>query len=176
MDAAHFVHQAYLGMIWAPERIFIPSPSGRNRYNVLGALDALTKDIVTVNNDKYINGESVCALLAKLASRKRDDVLITVALDNAKYQRCAEVEKCAKKLGIELLFLPSYSPNLNLIERLWRFVKKICLYSKYYESFTEFKHAIRECLENQTEEIRQKLETLLKCKFQSFKNINISTV
>ena len=176
MDAAHFVHQAYLGMVWAPERIFIPSPSGRNRYNVLGALNAITKDIVTVNDDEYINGNSVCTLLAKLAAGKRNGVPITIVLDNAKYQRCAEVEKCAKRLKIELLFLPSYSPNLNLIERLWRFVKKSCLYSKYYEVFTEFKQAIAECLENKTKEVRQELETLLTCEFQSFRNIKISTV
>ena len=45
-------------------------------------------------------------------------------LDNARYQRCALVQDLARSLGIELLFLPSYSPNLNLIERVWRFVRK----------------------------------------------------
>ena len=176
MDAAHFVHQAYLGMVWSQERIFISSPSGRKRYNVLGALNAITKEIVTVSNDEYINGESVCALLAKLARRKCDDVPITVVLDNAKYQRCAVVEEYAQAVDIELLFLPPYSPNLNLIERLWKFVRKNCLYSKYYEHFKNFKAAIAECLENKTGRIMQELETLLTCEFQSFKNINISTV
>ena len=95
MDATHFVHQVYLGMVWSQGRIFIPSPSGKNRYNVLGTLNAVTKEIVTECNDEYINGESVCALLAKLARRKCDDVPITVILDNAKCQRCAVVEKYA---------------------------------------------------------------------------------
>ena len=144
MDAAHFVHQAYLGMVWSQERIFIPSPSGRNRYNVPGALNAVTKDIITVSNDEYINGESVCALLAKLAARRCDNMPITVVLDNAKYQRCEIVIQYAEAVGIELLFLPSYSPNLNLIERLWKFVKKTCLYSKYYGKFKRLRYIFSE--------------------------------
>ena len=176
MDAAHFVHQAYLGMAWSPERIFIPSPSGRKRYNVLGALNAVTKDIITVNNEEYINGESVCVMLAKLAARRCDNMPITVVLDNAKYQRCEAVMHYAEVLGIELLFLPSYSPNLNLIERLWKYVKKACLYSKYYDKFKNFKEAIVDCLENRTTGVMQELETLLTCEFQSFENIKISTV
>jgi transposase len=67
-------------------------------------------------------------------------------LDNARYQRCALVHSVANSLGIELLYLPPYSPNLNLIERLWKFVKKHCLYSKYYADFTAFTHAIEDCL------------------------------
>jgi len=176
MDAAHFVHQAYLGMVWSQERIFIPSPSGRSRYNVLGALNAITKEIVTVSNEQYINGESVCAMLAKLAVRKCDNMPITVVLDNARYQRCEVVVEYAKAVGIELLFLPSYSPNLNLIERLWKFVKKTCLYSKYYDKFEKFKGAIMECLEDRSAKVMQELETLLTCEFQSFENIKISAV
>jgi transposase len=60
---------------------------------------------------------------------------ITLFLDNARYQKCALVIATAARLQIELCFLPPYSPNLNLIERLWRFVKKKCLYSTYYPSF-----------------------------------------
>jgi len=173
MDAAHFVHEAFLGNIWSKTPLFIPSPSGRNRHNVIGALNITTKEIVTVSNDEYINSESVCHLLAKLAIRRCDDMPITVVLDNAKYQRCEVVEKYAHALKIELMFLPSYSPNLNLIERLWKYIKKTCLYSRYYEKFTAFKQAIMDCLENQTTEALHDLETLLTCKFQSFNNVKI---
>jgi transposase len=55
-----------------------------------------------------------------------------VVLDNARYQRCAIVQATARALDIELLYLPTYSPNLNLIERLWKFTKKKSLVSKYY--------------------------------------------
>ena len=81
----------------------------------------------------------------------------------------------AEVLGIELLFLPSYSPNLNLIERLWKYVKKACLYSKYYDKFKNFKDAIIDCLENRTTGVMQELETLLTCEFQSFENNKIFT-
>jgi len=76
----------------------------------------------------------------------------------------------AAQLGIELLFLPPYSPNLNLIERLWKFVKKECLYSKYDETFALFKQAILDCLAETQGKHRQKLASLLTLKFQTFEN------
>ncbi len=66
------------------------------------------------------------------------DVPITLVMDNARYQKCNIVTALASQLNIELLYLPAYSPNLNLIERLWKFVKKKVLYSKYYPNFAEF--------------------------------------
>ena len=85
------------------------------------------------------------------------------------------VQDIAGFLGIELLYLPSYSPHLNLIERLWRFVRKECLYSKYYEDFADFQKAISECLEKTNKEDKQKLERLMSWNFQSFKKVQIST-
>ena len=86
------------------------------------------------------------------------------------------VQNCAEMLGIELLYLPAYSPHLNLIERFWKFVKKQCLYSKYYETFPEFKQAIEQCLEEANSTHQQKLESLLTWNFQSFKYVNNSPV
>ena len=117
IDAALFVHRAYLGFLWCFRRIFIASPSGRKRFNVLGAVDAVTKEVITVTNESYINATSICELLLKLAALNRG-VPITVVLDNARYQKCQLVFGLAKALDIELLYLPSYSPQLNLIERL----------------------------------------------------------
>jgi hypothetical protein len=68
VDAAHFVHRAYLGFLWCFQRIFMASPSGRKRFNVLGAINALTHQIITVTNESYIKAESVCELLDKLAA------------------------------------------------------------------------------------------------------------
>lgn len=119
MDAAHFVLGAYLSTVWCFERLFIASPSGRQRFNVLGAVDAVTKEIFTITNETYINAESVCLLLSKIAISYAGE-MITIVLDNARYQKCALVMQHAAALKIELLFLPSYSPHLNLIERFWR--------------------------------------------------------
>ena len=82
----------------------------------------------------------------------------------------------AAQLGIELLFLPPYSPNLNLIERLWKFVKKKCLYSKYYDNFEKFQKAISECLENASTQHKKELESLLTLKFQTFEKSQFMTV
>ena len=116
-------------------------PSGRKRFNVLGAIDAVTHELTTVCNDTVINAEAVCELLRKLAARYAG-LPLTLVLDNARYQRCELVQALAAELRIELLYLPSYSPNLNLIERLWKFVKKECLSCRYYEDFARFKAAI----------------------------------
>ena len=87
-------------------------------------------------------------LLVRIA-KSAGEMPITLVLDNARYQKCPIVRELAEKLTIEFLYLPAYSPNLNLIERLWKFVKKKCLYSKYYTEFSDFKRAITDCL-NQT--------------------------
>jgi transposase len=87
-----------------------------------------------VCNETYINAESVCERLKKIADQYAG-LPITVVLDNARYQKCKLVQELALSLSIELLYLPAYSPNLNLIERLWKFVKKKCLWSKYYQDF-----------------------------------------
>jgi len=98
---------------------------------VPGALNAVSKAVVTVINETYINAATVRELLEKLVVAS-PGIPITVVLDNARYQRCNAVIEHARELGIELLFLPSYSPNLNLIERLWRLVKKLVLNSQYH--------------------------------------------
>lgn len=175
MDAAHFVHRAYLGFVWCFSRLFIASPSGRKRFNVLGAVNAITQEVITVTNTSYINAESVCQMLLKLAALNLE-VPITVVLDNARYQKCQLVFALAKALNIELLYLPSYSPHLNLIERLWKFVRNQCLYSKYYAEFDDFQGAIATCLETAKTTHKKSLETLLSLKFQSFKDVHISGV
>ena len=119
-------------------RLFIKAPAGRKRFNVLGALNAVTHELITVTNDTYINAQSFCDLLRRI-SRLNIGVPITLVLDNARYQKCKPVWALAGSLNIELLYIPLYSPNLNFIERLWKFVKKQCLYSKYYSEFKDFK-------------------------------------
>jgi transposase len=149
--------------------VVVRAPSGRQRFNVLGALHAITNQLITVTNDSYINASSVCELLEKIAALDLSTP-ITVVMDNARYQRCRLVLEKATQLGLELLFLPPYSPNLNLIERLWRFVRKECLYSHYYEHFTLFKHAITNCLAETTGRHHTALSRLLTLEFQTFQS------
>lgn len=172
LDAAHFVFAPFLGLVWCFERLFVKAPSGRQRFNVLAALNATTRDIFTVTNLPYITSETVCELLRLLAGA-HPGVPLTIVLDNARYQRCKLVQQLAQSLSIELLFLPAYSPNLNLIERFWKFVKKQCLYSKYYPDHVAFQQAIIECIERAPDTYRQELESLLTLKFQTFKEVSV---
>ena len=157
-------------MLWCFARIFIKTPAGRNRLNVLGALNATTNELVSVINETFVNAGTVRELLRKLRCL-HPSIPITVVLDNARYQRCHHVMSYANDLQIELLFLPSYSPNLNLIERLWKFVKKQCLYSEYYDNFNKFKGAIIGCLTDLQTKHQEELRSLMTLKFQSFKKI-----
>ena len=171
VDAAHFVLGAFMSVVWCFARVWIRAPSGRQRFNVLGALDAVTQEVVTVVNSGYINALSVCALLEKLATLR--SLPITVVLDNARYQRCALVQTKADELKIELRFLPAYSPNLNLIERLWKFVKKQCLYAKYYPDFSSFTTAIERCLHDSRTLHAKALNSLLTLNFQTFQKVQL---
>ena len=175
VDAAHFVLAPFLGILWSFKRLFIKAPAGRKRFNVLGALNAITHELITVTNDTYINSQSFCDLLWHI-SRLNIRVPITLVLDNARYQKCNLVWELAESLDIELLYLPPYSPNLNIIERLWKFVKKQCLYSKYYSEFKDFKNAIVNCLNQTDTTYRQELDSLLALRFQRFKKAQVVAV
>ncbi len=134
---------------------------------LLGALEAVSHHLITVCNETYITAASVCELLRLIAVEAAGRP-VTIILDNARYQHCAMVENLAHELHLELAFLPSYSPNLNLIERLWKFVKKECLYSEYYANFAAFKSAILECLAQTQHRHKADLDTLLTHNFQTF--------
>lgn len=172
VDASHFVLASFLGWVWCFVRLHVRAASGRQRYNVLGALNAVTHALVTEINTTYITATSVCALLRKIAALG-GSVPVTLVLDNARYQRCALVQDLAKVLGIELLFLPSYSPNLNLIERLWKFVKKEALNSRHHQDFKKFQDAIDGCLADLPTKHREKLATLMTHKFQTWDNVSL---
>lgn len=95
-------------------------------------------------------------------------------LDTARYQRCKLALEKAAESGIELLFLPPYSPNLNLIERLWKFVKKEVLYSKYYDNFEKFKVAITECLSETAPETQKSVRFIVEIEVSDVhSNINL---
>jgi hypothetical protein len=160
------VFAPFLGVLWCFQRLFVKAPSGRQRFNVLAALHATSHELFTVTNLTYLTAPTVGELLHVLASRL--GVPLTVGLDNARYQRCTLVQTVAATLGIELLYLPPYSPNLNLIERWWKFVKKQCLYSQYYPDSAAFQSAIPDCLAQVPTPYPSELATLLTLRFQTF--------
>jgi transposase len=172
MDAAHFVLQPFLCCLWCIKRVFIKASAGRNRINVLGAVNAITKEVTTMTNTEYIDAKTIVDFLKQL-KHKYPDKPIAIVLDNARYQHCFFVTTWAKSMGIHLLFLPPYSPNLNIIERLWKFTKKEILNARYYDSPKLFHLAINNFFENINSQHALSLNKLLTLKFQFFDN-NIS--
>ena len=174
VDAAHFVFGTFLCCLWCLKRLFVRAASGRQRFNVLGAWNAITRELVSITNTTVVNTETMCELLRKLAALKLAGP-VTVVLDNAKYQRNAIVQALAVELEIRLLFLPSYSPNLNLIERLWGFAKRQSVSGKYHANFDSFRSAIEETLAGIPTTHADKLKSLMTLKFQTFENVSLLT-
>lgn len=172
VDAAHFVFGTFLCCLWSFTRIFVRTASGRQRFNVLGAWNAVTHELIAVTNTTVVNTETMCELMRKIAALGLTGS-ITLVLDNARYQRNAVVQALASQLGITLLYLPSYSPNLNLIERLWKFIKRRALYGRYHPTFRDFQGAIQQTLDGLLTIHAEQLKTLMTLKFQTFEDVSL---
>jgi transposase len=164
LDASHFVMGGSPGRVWSVVRRWVKTACGRKRFNVLGALNFVTKKVETVVNDTYITSSEIIAMLEKLA-RIHIGQTINVILDNAKYQRCNVVIEKAKALGINLCFLPTYSPNLNLIERVWKLVKSRVLNAAYTETFDDFQKKISSCIDSLHTSLLMEMSSLITEKF-----------
>jgi len=158
---------AFLGMVWAFARVFVRAGSGRQRYSVLGAVETRDHGFVSVRTTGSVNSETICELISKLDKAYPGEE-ITLVMDNARYQRNRKVVEFAETAGIELLYLPAYSPNLNLIERVWRLVKSKCLRNHYYESFGLFIGAIDDFIDSLNGVNRHRLKSLVTENFQLF--------
>ena len=113
VDAAPFGLAPFLGFLWSLTRLFIQAPCGRQRFNVLAALNAVPHELVTVTNGAYITSVQVCQLVKKVTDRHLS-VSITLFLDYAAYQRCALVRETATRLHIELCCLPTRPISTSL--------------------------------------------------------------
>ena len=142
MDAVHPEHNtmAAYGWIKRGEKRKLKTNSGRQRLNLHGVINAETHE-VTVIESKTVNKDSTLELLETIAQKYYLSSMIYIILDNARYHYSKEVKGFLKGKKIKLVFLPTYSPNLNLIERLWKFFKKKVLYNKYYEDVAAFRKA-----------------------------------
>ena len=172
VDAAHFVFGTFLCCLWSIVRIFVRAASGRQRFNVLGAWNAVTRELITITNTTVVNSDTMCELLRAVAHRGLIGP-VTLVLDNARYQRNAVVQSLAAELGIVLLFLPSYSPNLNLIERLWRFMKRRAAYGRYHATFADFRAAVQDVLDRVPTTHANKLASLMTLNFQEFDEVSL---
>jgi transposase len=142
MDATHPHHNpiAAYGWIKRGQNHEIRSNTGRQRLNINGVIDCNDLSVI-VRYDDTINAQSTIRLFQQIEAQNPDASRIHIICDNARYYRAELVTDYLKESRIELVFLPPYAPNLNLIERFWKFFKKNVLYGRYYETFGQFKTA-----------------------------------
>lgn len=170
MDASHFVLGCdFLGGVYSKNRRFVRTFSGRERYNVLGAINFVTMKVHTVTNAMYITATEICQMLNTVAA-EYPSKKIHIVLDNARYQKCELVTALAKELAIDLVYIPPYSPNLNLIERLWKFTKGK-LRIKYYSDFKSFKEAIDSIIDGTGNIFRDQVTKLIGEKIHLYDNL-----
>src|SRR5487761_1903870 len=168
MDGTHPLHNSQLGYGWIKKgkEKFIKANTGRRRVNINGAYN-IAQHKAIVREDESINAQSTITLMEQIQEQQSEGKIFLIA-DNARYYRCKLVsEYLQQNERIKIIFLPPYSPNLNLIERLWKWVKKKVAYNKYYEKFSVFREKIMEVLRN-IEQYRRELENLMTEKFQLF--------
>jgi len=166
MDGVHPMHnsQPAYGWIKKGKDANLKANTGRQRINLNGAYN-LEDHTVVIQEAEMINAQSTVSLLSEMLQKQRTG-LIYVILDNARYYRSELVQTFVRKNNrIRLMFLPPYSPNLNVIERLWKFFKKKMLYNKYYEEFAVFRKYCLNFFKN-IERYRVELQSLMTDNFQ----------
>lgn len=143
MDAVHPVHNAQAAYGWfrKGEKREMKTNTGRERYNIHGAMNAETYEVTAIFSEENIDATSTIDLLRTLEKMNPTANNIYVLLDNAKYHFSKVVQEYVKTSKIKLISLPAYSPELNLIERFWKLFKKKVLYNTHYPTFKEFKSA-----------------------------------
>lgn len=151
LDAVHPSHNSMPAYGWMKkgEETELKSNSGRQRLNIHGAMNAETYEVIPLISESNVNTESTIHLLEYLEQLYPLAATIYVILDNAKYHYSKAVKEWVENSRVQLVFLPSYSPELNLIERLWRIFKKNVLYNRFFESFEDFKVACIDFFANQ---------------------------
>jgi transposase len=167
VDAVHPTHNVKISYAWTKKglRMRIRSNSGRKRYNILGAYCPLDQEYIDIRGTDNVNGETLQQLIDKIRARHPEAERIILILDNARYNHAKIVREHVENTCVELLFLPSYSPNLNLIERLWRFFKGKVM-TEYHETFEKFVAEVDKVLDNLAE-YADELATLMTEKFGS---------
>lgn len=141
-DSVHPQHQTKLayGWILKGERKSVPTTGRQKRLNFMGGICLETHRFVYEEAEK-VTAESIKRFFRKLRRVHRNGEKLHIILDNAGYHKSKDIINFAKKLAIELHYLPPYSPNLNPIERLWKIMHEHVSYNKYYEKFSEFTEA-----------------------------------
>ena len=168
LDGVHPTHNVMPAYCWIKkgEEREVKSNTGRDRMNINGAYSPINSEVITVESDR-INSQSTIELLKKIEGVNPHKTKIYIILDNAKYYNSNLVKEYLKNSKMIMMPLPTYSPNLDLIGRLWHYFKKKVLYNRYYSTFAEFKGAVNEFF-NYINIHKNELKTLMTEKIHIF--------
>jgi transposase len=147
-DPVHQIHNNENGYAWQKKGKAgtkkVLSNTGRRRLNIIGALNPLKISMTSLITEAKCDREVIKAFFKEIRKDYPEDIKINLILDNASYNKAYDVQKLAEELNISLIYLPPYSPNLNLIERIWKFFKKKITKNNYHPTFEEFNQAVND--------------------------------
>ena len=168
MDAVHTQHNSVPAYAWIEtgKEKEIKTNTGRERININGVYSPMDHEII-VKQFETINAQATIELFKMIEKKHPELYKIFIISDNAKYYKAKIVYDFLETSKIKIISLPPYSPNLNLIERLWKLMKKRVLYNKYYEKFNKFKQAIDSFFRKKVK-LKIELESLMKENFHIF--------
>ena len=168
LDPMHQVHNNENDYAWQLKGLKgtkqVLANTGRKRLNIIGAINPVSLEPTIITTEENCSAEVIEAFLAEVKIQYNYAKTICIILDNARYQRSNVVQTAAKFFNIDLIYLPPYSPNLNLIERLWRYFKKEVMKNRYYANYTDFENAV-ETFFNEFDKRKEDLKSLLRFKF-----------
>lgn len=176
VDAVHPQHNTHSSYAWIKRGQDKPvaTNTGRRRININGAMNAHQPEQVIIHEAETINAQATIALYEKIQLQNPTKRVIYVFGDNARYYRNAELQAWLdKNPRIVQLFLPPYSPNLNLIERLWKFLRKKVINTTFYPTFEEFRLAVFRFFDN-ISQYKSELQTLITFNFQRIRQPQIN--
>lgn len=168
MDGVHPLHNSQMAYGWIKKgkEKTIKSNTGRERLNLNGAYD-IDKHKMFIQEDESVNSQSTIALIKQIQAKQQKGKIFII-LDNAKYYKSELIAKFLdKNPRVQFMFLPPYSPNLNIIERLWKFFKENITYNKYYGKFKVFREKSLHFFEN-IQIYREELKSLMTENFHLF--------
>ena len=148
----------------------IKTSGNRHRMNILGAVELATMNLISADF-KTLDSQAMGAFFGKIRKTYPQASKIHIILDGAGYNKSAETKKHAEKHGIELHLLPTYSPNLNAIERLWKVMNETVRDNQFFSSAKEFREAITNFLKKGWFTINQSMRSRINDNFQRFKPV-----
>ena len=172
-DPVHQLHNTINGRCWQKKgrdnTVVLPSNTGRKRITIIGAINPVSYELTSMILEGMVDKEVTKVCLLNIRNAYQDNKEIILIMDNAAYNRAYLVQDYAKELNITIKYLPPYAPNLNLVERMWKFLKSK-LKNKYIETFKKFKKWINNFFKN-IKKYKSEIKKLITNKIQIIKAV-----